>query len=105
MPLTLLFLALWAFAFLLLNIVLCVRVWRLSDLPLWRRALPTLLLCAALAASTSRATGVTFVAEAVAFPLNAATALLGMFELDRYRRRTRERALEASASSASPSHR
>ncbi|MEU8524044.1 hypothetical protein AB0C77_00345 [Streptomyces sp. NPDC048629] len=89
MPLTLLFLALFALAFLLLNITLCVRVWRLTQLPPWRRALPTLLLCCALAASISRAWGITSVAEAVAFPLNAATALLGAFELNRHRRRTR----------------
>ncbi|GAA4908014.1 hypothetical protein ACFPM3_12870 [Streptomyces coeruleoprunus] len=97
MPLTLLLLAVFALAFLLFNITLCVRVWRLAQLPLWRRVLPTLLLCCALAASISRAWGITAVAEAVAFPLNAVTALLGMFELDRHRRRTRAGTPEASA--------
>ncbi|MFJ5833298.1 hypothetical protein [Streptomyces sp. NPDC093089] len=93
MPLTLILIALFALAFLLFSIVLCVRVWWMTELPLWRRILPTLLLCLALAASIGRAWGITAVAEAVAFPLNAATALLGMFELDRQRSR-RSAALE-----------
>lgn len=87
MPLSLILIALFALAFLLFNIVLCVRVWWMTELPLWRRTLPTLLLCLSLVASISRAWGITAVAEAVAFPLNAATALLGMFELDRQRAR------------------
>ncbi|MER7665455.1 hypothetical protein [Streptomyces sp. NPDC096193] len=87
MPVTLLFLALFALAFLAFNIVLCIRVWRLRALPLRRRALPALLLCCALAASMCRAWGVTAVAEAAAFPLNISTALLAMLELDRHRRR------------------
>ncbi|MFH9955883.1 hypothetical protein ACH4OX_16920 [Streptomyces roseolus] len=90
MSLTLFLIALFALAFLIFDVVLCVRVWRMPDLPRWRRGLPTLLLCAALAASAGRAWGVTAVAETVAFPLNAATALLGMYEVDRQRRR-RER--------------
>ncbi|GGR64549.1 hypothetical protein [Streptomyces roseolus] len=90
MPFTLFLIALFALAFLVFDVVLCVRVWRMTELPRWRRALPTLLLCVALAASAGRAWGVTGVAEAVAFPLNAATALLGMYEVDRQRRR-RER--------------
>lgn len=57
----------------------------MAELPRWRRILPTLLLCLALAASISRVWGITVVAEAVAFPLNAATALLGTFELARQR--------------------
>ncbi|MEV5970215.1 hypothetical protein [Streptomyces sp. NPDC051921] len=87
MPLSLILIALFALAFLLFNIVLCVRVWWMVELPLRRRILPALLLCAALAASISRAWGITAVAEAVAFPLNAATALLGMYELGRQRAR------------------
>ncbi|WP_418960559.1 hypothetical protein [Streptomyces tritici] len=87
MPLTLILIALFALAFTAFTVVLCVRVWRLDDLPRWRRILPTLLLVTALAASIGRARGVTAVAEAVAFPLNAATALLGMYELARHRAR------------------
>ena len=87
MPLTLLLLALWALAFLTFNIVTSVRVWRITSLPRWRRALPGLLLGAALAATLSRATGTTVVAETLAFPLNAATAVLGLFELRRHRAR------------------
>ncbi|MER7519717.1 hypothetical protein [Streptomyces sp. NPDC126499] len=87
MPLSLFLIALFALAFLLFDIVLCVRVWWMTELPLWRRILPTLLLCLALAASISRAWGITAVAEAVAFPLTVATALLGTFELDRRRAR------------------
>ncbi|MFF9342650.1 MULTISPECIES: hypothetical protein [unclassified Streptomyces] len=87
MPLALLPIALLALAFLAFNVVLCVRVGRMTELPRWRRALPSLLLCAALVASAGRAWGVTAVAEAVAFPLNAATALLGTYEVDRRRRR------------------
>ena len=87
MPLSLMLIALFALAFLIFDLVLCVRVWRMTELPLWRRILPATLLCAAVAASIGRAWGVTAVAEAVAFPLNAATALLGMFELDRQRAR------------------
>ncbi|MFE6228273.1 MULTISPECIES: hypothetical protein [unclassified Streptomyces] len=90
MPFTLLLLALFALAFLVFDVVLCVRVWRMTELPRWRRLLPALLLCVALAASAGRAWGVTGVAEAVAFPLHVATALLGMYEVDR-RRRRRER--------------
>ncbi|MFJ9576783.1 hypothetical protein ACIRQF_10430 [Streptomyces sp. NPDC101191] len=87
MPLSLILIAFFALGFLLFTIVLCVRVWWMAELPLWRRTLPTLLLCLALAASMSRAWGITAGAEAVAFPLNAATALLGMFELARRRGR------------------
>ncbi|MEU9858736.1 hypothetical protein [Streptomyces sp. NPDC047974] len=87
MPLSLIPIALFALAFLAFNVSLSVRVGRMTELPRWRRALPALLLCAALAASAGRAWGIAEVAEAVAFPLNAATALLGMYELDRQRRR------------------
>ncbi|MEU4064623.1 hypothetical protein AB0F25_19775 [Streptomyces wedmorensis] len=87
MTLPLILLALFALAFLIFDIVLCVRVWWMTELPLWRRILPTLLLCTALAASISSAWGVTAVAEAVAFPLNAATALLGTYEVSRQRAR------------------
>ncbi|MFJ7067619.1 hypothetical protein [Streptomyces sp. NPDC101115] len=87
MPLTLIVIAVCALAFLVLDIVLCVRVWWLRELPLWRRILPTMLLCAALAASISRAWGITAVAEAVAFPLNVATALVSGYELHRHRAR------------------
>lgn len=90
MPLTLFLIALFALAFLVFDVVLCFRVWRMTGLPRWRRILPALLLCAALPASAGRAWGVTRVAEAVAPPSNAATALLGMYETDR-RRRRRER--------------
>ncbi|GHF78414.1 hypothetical protein ACFFSH_36615 [Streptomyces filamentosus] len=89
MPFTLILIALFALAFLVFNVVLCVRVWRMAELPRWRRLLPALLLCTALAASAGRAWDITAVAEAVAFPLNAATALLGMYEVDRRRRRER----------------
>ncbi|MFB7940874.1 hypothetical protein [Streptomyces sp. NPDC056049] len=89
MPLTLIPIALFALAFLGFTVVLCVRVARMDELPRWRRFLPALLLCAALATSTGRAWGVTAAAEAVAFPLSAATALLGMYEVDRRRRRER----------------
>ncbi|WP_328886561.1 hypothetical protein [Streptomyces sp. NBC_00316] len=88
MPLTLVVLALWALAFFTFNTVVCVRVWRISRLPLWRRALPGLLLCTALAASLSRATGTTIVAEALAFPLYLATAGIGLFELRPHRARS-----------------
>ncbi|WP_282692436.1 hypothetical protein [Streptomyces sp. CC208A] len=87
MPLTLLLIAVFALAFTVFTVVLSVRVWRMTDLPRWRRVLPALLLCAALAASLGRAWGVTAVAEAVAFPLNAAAALLGMYERERWRAR------------------
>ncbi|MFF8601103.1 hypothetical protein ACF065_18415 [Streptomyces sp. NPDC015232] len=98
MPLTLILLALFALAFLIVNIVLCVRVWWMTELPLWRRILPTLLLCAALAASASRAWGVTAVADAVAFPLNVATAVLGMYEMSRMRARRAARHADPKAS-------
>lgn len=97
MPLTLALLALWALAFLTFNTVIAVRVWRLTELPRWRRVLPALLLCAALAASLSRATGTTVVAETFAFPLNAATALVGMFEIRRHRARAKGPEQGASA--------
>ncbi|MFG2836961.1 hypothetical protein ACGFZH_20550 [Streptomyces zaomyceticus] len=85
MSLTLVLLAVWALAFLTFNTVIAVRVWRLTHLPRWRRAMPALLLCAAVAASLSRATGTTIVAETFAFPLNAATALVGIHEIRRHR--------------------
>ncbi|MFI8323842.1 hypothetical protein [Streptomyces sp. NPDC085529] len=87
MPLTVIPIALFALAFLAFNIVLSVRVGRMAELPWWRRGLPALLLCVALAASAGRAWGVTGAAEAVAFPLNVATALLGMYEVGLRRRR------------------
>ncbi|MEU7031948.1 hypothetical protein AB0A60_35275 [Streptomyces sp. NPDC046275] len=87
MPLMLIVLVLCALAFLVSNLVLAVRVWRMTELPRWRRMLPALLLCAALAASQTRAWGITAVAEAVAFPLNLATALLGIHETRRMRAR------------------
>ncbi|WP_137992005.1 hypothetical protein [Streptomyces vilmorinianum] len=77
--------ALFGLAFLLFEVSLCVRVRRLAHLPVWRRALPTSILCFALAASAGRAWDVTAPAEALAYPLNVATALLGLFELDRHR--------------------
>ncbi|WP_309057606.1 hypothetical protein [Streptomyces sp.] len=99
MPLSLMLIALSALAFLIFNVILCLRVWRMTELPRWRRILPTLLLCTALAASAGRAWGVTAVAEAVAFPLNAATSLLGMYELDR--RRARRAAAHGQAGTSS----
>ncbi|MEU2231675.1 hypothetical protein [Streptomyces vietnamensis] len=99
MRLTLILLALFALAFLIFNISLCVRVWWMAELPLWRRILPTLLLCTGLAASTSRAWGITAVAEAIAFPLNAATALLGMYESGRQRARRAAARRQPEASS------
>lgn len=87
MPLTLISIALFALAFLVVNIIISVRVWWLTELPLWRRTLPMLLLCAGLAASVTRATGTTVVAETFAFPLNLATTLVGLFELSRHRAR------------------
>ncbi|MGW4055323.1 hypothetical protein ACWENA_31315 [Streptomyces sp. NPDC004779] len=95
MPLSLIPIALFALAFLAFEVSLCARVVRMIELPRWRRALPSLLLCAALAASAGRAWGVTSVAEAVAFPLSTATALLGMYELDRWRRRRRHPGVDA----------
>ncbi|MER6996643.1 hypothetical protein [Streptomyces sp. NPDC000410] len=67
MPLTLVLLVLWALAFLTFNTVIAVRVWQLTRLPRWRRMMPALLLCAAVAASLSRATGTTVVAETFTF--------------------------------------
>ncbi|MEJ8658780.1 hypothetical protein [Streptomyces sp. MS1.AVA.4] len=96
MPLTLVLLALWALAFLTFNTVVAVRVWRLRHLPRWRRAMPALLLLAALAASLSRAAGTTVVAETLAFPLNAATVIVGMYEIRRHRARVNDRAQGAS---------
>ncbi|MEW5625973.1 hypothetical protein AB1388_05270 [Streptomyces hydrogenans] len=94
MPLALFLIALFALAFLVFDVVLCFLVWRMTGLPRWRRILPALLLPlplrAALPASAGRAWGVTRVAETVASPSNAATALLGRYETDR-RRRRRER--------------
>ncbi|GHG04082.1 hypothetical protein [Streptomyces hydrogenans] len=96
MPLALFLIALFALAFLVFDVVLCFRAWRMTGLPRWRRILPALPLPlplplrAALPASAGRAWGVTRVAEAVASPSNAATALLGRYETDR-RRRRRER--------------
>ncbi|WP_370409780.1 hypothetical protein [Streptomyces fradiae] len=87
MPLTLVLIALFALALLMFSIVVSVRVWWLTELPRWRRALPTLLLCAGLAASMTRATGTTVVAETFAFPLNLAAPLVGLFELNRHRTR------------------
>lgn len=86
MPLTLFLLAAWAVAFLTLNVVLSVRVWRLRDLPTWRRCLPATLLCAALASSLTRATGTTEIASAAAFPLNVATLVVAHTEIRRRRR-------------------
>ncbi|MFE0641729.1 hypothetical protein ACFW2Y_08985 [Streptomyces sp. NPDC058877] len=87
MSLVLVLLALSALAFLVYGVVLCTRVWRTAELPRWRRILPGLLLCLALAASLGRAWGVTAVAEAVAFPLNIAALLLASYEVQRHRRR------------------
>ncbi|MFI8520954.1 hypothetical protein ACIGEZ_24490 [Streptomyces sp. NPDC085481] len=88
MPLTLVVLAVWALTFLAFNTVVSVRVWRIKTLPRWRRALPGLLLCIALVASLSRATGTTVIAETLAFPLYLATAGISLFELRRHRART-----------------
>ncbi|MBT2439700.1 hypothetical protein J7E93_06105 [Streptomyces sp. ISL-36] len=88
MHLTLLLLALGAIAFLTFNIVISVRVWRIRSLPGWRRALPGLPLRTAPAATLSRAADTTVVAETLAFPLNAATAAVDLFELRRHRTRT-----------------
>ncbi|MFG2840800.1 hypothetical protein ACGFYE_38025 [Streptomyces zaomyceticus] len=99
MPLALILTALFALAFLVFNIVLCLRVWWMIELPLWRRALPTVLLCLAVAANISHAWGVTAVAGAIAFPLNAATALLGMYELHRQRDRQAAAGAQAELSS------
>ncbi|MEU7510730.1 hypothetical protein AB0B13_01785 [Streptomyces sp. NPDC042898] len=87
MPLSLVVLALWALAFLTFNTVVSFRVWRISSLPRWRRALPALLLCAGLAASLSRSTGTT-IAETLAFPLYVATAGISLFEIRRHRARS-----------------
>ncbi|MEU3745631.1 MULTISPECIES: hypothetical protein [Streptomyces] len=84
MPLTSVLLALWALAFLTLNTVLSVRVWRIRQLPRWRRALPGLLLCAGLAAILSRGTGTTTVAETLALPLYVATVAISLFEPRRH---------------------
>lgn len=86
MPLTLIVLAVWAVTFLALNVILSARVWRMRDLPTWRRRLPAVLLCAALVAGLTRATGVTAIAAAVAFPLNVATLVVALGEIRRHRR-------------------
>ncbi|WP_262003723.1 hypothetical protein [Streptomyces sp. FIT100] len=86
MPLTLVVLTAWAVMFLAANVYVSVRVWRMHDLPTWRRILPAVLLCAALAASLSRATGTTAIAATIAFPLNVATLLVGCGEIRRHRR-------------------
>ncbi|MCX4581517.1 hypothetical protein [Streptomyces sp. NBC_01481] len=86
MPLSLVVLAAWAVAFLTLNVILCVRVWRIRDLPTRRRLLPAALLCAALAASLTRAAGITVIASTVAFPLNMATLLVAYGEIRAHRR-------------------
>lgn len=86
MSLSLVVLAAWAVAFLTLNVILCVRVWRIWDLPTWRRLLPAALLCAALAASLSRAAGITVIASTVAFPLNVATLVVALGEIRGHRR-------------------
>lgn len=86
MSLSLVVLAAWAVAFLTLNVILCVRVWRIRDLPTWRRLLPAALLCAALAASLTRAGGITVIASTVAFPLNMATLVVAYGEIRAHRR-------------------
>ncbi|WP_405810385.1 hypothetical protein OG729_36850 [Streptomyces sp. NBC_00210] len=86
MSLSLVVLAAWAVAFLTLNVILCVRVWRIGDLPTWRRLLPAALLCAALAASLTRAAGITVIASTVAFPLNMATLVVAYGEIRAHRR-------------------
>ncbi|TQK49959.1 hypothetical protein FBY35_0250 [Streptomyces sp. SLBN-118] len=85
MSLSLVVLAAWAVAFLTLNVILCVRVWRIRDLPTWRRLLPAALLCAALAASLTRAAGITVIASTVAFPLNVATLVVALGEIRGHR--------------------
>ncbi|WP_406269211.1 hypothetical protein OHT93_15910 [Streptomyces sp. NBC_00191] len=94
MSLSLVVLAAWAVAFLTLNVVLCVRVWRIRDLPTWRRLLPAGLLCAALAASLTRAAGITVIASTVAFPLNVATLVVALGEIRGHRRSARSPASE-----------
>ncbi|MFC8293371.1 hypothetical protein ACFUJ0_28980 [Streptomyces sp. NPDC057242] len=76
------------------SLVLCtVTVARMQELPPWRRFLPLGLFLVALTASLLRAVDVREIADAVAFPLNAAAVLLSVREI---RARRRRNAAEAS---------
>ncbi|WP_432128239.1 hypothetical protein [Streptomyces sp. bgisy082] len=70
------------------SLVLCtVTVARVRELPAWRRFLPLSLFLVALAASLLRAVDVREIADAIAFPLNAAAVLLSVREIRARRRR------------------
>ncbi|MFF9012368.1 hypothetical protein ACF09C_05250 [Streptomyces sp. NPDC014870] len=88
-------LALTALALIVLNVVQCVRVWRIADLPLWRRGLPVLLFCCALAATVTRVRDGGTASHAFVLALNMSAPVLASFELDQHRKRRAARPTEA----------
>jgi hypothetical protein len=64
-----------------------VTVFRIRDLPRWRRCLPLTLLLASTIASLLRAFDVPEVANAVSFPLNATAIVLALTEIRAARQR------------------
>ncbi|MEU9700438.1 hypothetical protein [Streptomyces sp. NPDC047981] len=99
MSVMLLFLVLTALALIVLNVVQCVRVWRIADLPLWRRGLPVLLFCCALVATVTRVRDGGTAAHAFVLALNMSAPVLASFELDQQRKRRAARATETSEAS------
>ncbi|MGW8064242.1 hypothetical protein ACVV2G_18695 [Streptomyces ziwulingensis] len=64
-----------------------VTVFRIRDLPRWRRCLPLALLFASAIASLLRAFGLPEVANAVSFPFNAAAIVVALTEIRAARQR------------------
>ncbi|MFD8910195.1 hypothetical protein [Streptomyces sp. NPDC059575] len=64
-----------------------VVVFRMSDLPWWRRCLPLTLLLLSLVASLLRAFDVPEAANAAAFPLNAVAVVVALTEIRAARKR------------------
>ncbi|MEZ3181993.1 hypothetical protein KYY02_25970 [Streptomyces pimonensis] len=64
-----------------------VTVFRIRDLPWWRRCLPLTLLLASTTASLLRAFELPEVANVVSFPLNAAAIVVALTEIRAARQR------------------
>ncbi|MEU4270743.1 hypothetical protein [Streptomyces sp. NPDC026092] len=97
-PVMLPVLALVALALLVFNTVQCVRVWRITELPLWRRVLPAVLLLCALVANVARVWDGGAVSRAFVLALSMSAPVLAMFELDRHRKLTAAQETEPSGS-------
>ncbi|CAL9424358.1 hypothetical protein SUDANB58_01914 [Streptomyces sp. enrichment culture] len=64
-----------------------VTVFRMQDIPWWRRCLPLALLLVSTLASLLRAFGLPEVANAAAFPFNAAAIVVALMEIRAARQR------------------